>query len=90
VLVEKTPWGPGLTVSAMCAAIAAAGMFAFGAALAEINTWLSVILTAVAAAGVTPTVWAWRTVPVRRWVAYGVAVGASIGWFVSVVHTAVG
>ncbi|MDV3209289.1 MAG: DUF2537 domain-containing protein [Rhodococcus ruber] len=36
----------------------------------------------VAAAGIAPTLWWWRRVPLWRWIAAGVAAGVPVGWIV--------
>ena len=62
---ESTPWGTGLTVAALVAAV-------IGAAI--------VVLNLIAVGGLAPTLWGWRHVPVRRWFVLGAAVGVAGGW----------
>jgi hypothetical protein len=77
---ESTPWGTGLLVSALVTALVALGIYAFGAALADINWFLAAVINVVAVGGAAPSVWRWRTVAVVRWVVYGAAAGVAVGW----------
>jgi hypothetical protein len=61
-------------------ALVALSVYAFGAALADINPFLAVVINLVAIGGAAPSVWRWRTVPVVRWGVYGAAVGVVLGW----------
>ncbi|MFI5780276.1 DUF2537 domain-containing protein [Nocardia sp. NPDC051570] len=79
---EPTPWAPGVAVAAFVAALTAAGVYSFGAALAQVHWTLAVALNLIAAVGAAPTAWRWRGTPVTRWVIAGVAVGVLLGWFV--------
>jgi hypothetical protein len=80
---EPTPWAAGLAVAVFVGLLTAAGVYAFGIALADVPHvgWLlAVVVNVVAVGGVTPTVWRWRSVVVTRWVLGGVAGGVLLGW----------
>jgi hypothetical protein len=79
-VVEPTPWGTGTAVAAISAGLCAAGVYAFGRALADVGVWLAMLVNIVAAAGTAPTLWSRRRTPVLRWVVYGVTAGAGLGW----------
>ncbi|MFI9506108.1 DUF2537 domain-containing protein [Nocardia sp. NPDC052566] len=82
---DPTPWGGGLLVAIMVALLAALAVYGFGSALAQVErfgTLLSIVVNLVAAGGAAPTLWRWRTTPVTRWVAAGIAVGVLLGWLV--------
>lgn len=78
--VEPTPWAAGITVAGMIAMLTAAGVYAFGAALAQVHPLLSLAVNLVAVGGVAPTAWRWRERPVARWVLAGAGVGVLLGW----------
>ncbi|ONM50399.1 DUF2537 domain-containing protein [Nocardia donostiensis] len=75
-----TPWGAGIPVVALVAVLTAVGVYAFGAALAQVHPLLAVTVNVVAVAGVAPTAWRWRNTPVTRWVLAGGAAGILSGW----------
>ncbi|MPZ65725.1 MAG: DUF2537 domain-containing protein [Pseudonocardiaceae bacterium] len=79
---EPTPWGTGLTISAVAATIAVVMLVALAEALSETSRWLSALAMVLVAAGLAPSIWLLRDVPVWRWVAYGVAAGIGCGWVV--------
>lgn len=75
-----TPWATGLLVTALVAALTTVGVFAFGAALLQVNVVVAVAINLVAVVGSAPTVWRWRATPVWRWVVYGLAAGVALAW----------
>lgn len=77
---EPTPWAAGITVAGLVAALTAVGVFAFGAALTQVHPLFSLAVNLVAAVGIAPTAWRWRTRPVTRWVLAGAASGVVLGW----------
>lgn len=77
---ESTPWGTGLTVAAMVAAVLAAAVIVLGYGLLQVHPLLAVGLNMVAAGGLAPTVWGWRRRPVWRWFALGAGIGVAGGW----------
>lgn len=79
---EPTPWATGLTISAVAAIIAVVMLVTLAGALAETSRWLSALAAVLVAAGLGPSIWLLRNVPVWRWVAYGVAAGIGCGWLV--------
>ncbi|MCM6773048.1 DUF2537 domain-containing protein [Nocardia sp. CDC159] len=79
---EPTPWAPGLAVAALVAALTAAGVCSFGAALAQVHWTLAVAVNLIAVGGAAPTAWRWRETPVTRWVLAGMTVGVLLGWIV--------
>ncbi|MFF0542421.1 DUF2537 domain-containing protein [Nocardia thailandica] len=85
---DQTPWGAGLTVVGLVAALTAVGIFGFGSALASVHPVVAVLVNVVAAVGVAPTAWRWRFTPVVRWVVAGAALGVLLGWFALLVGAA--
>ncbi|MFI5561434.1 DUF2537 domain-containing protein [Amycolatopsis japonica] len=78
---EPTPWLTGLTVSAFVAAVAVVAMLALANTLArETNGWLALLASAVVTAGITPSLWLARRVPIVRWASFGAAAGIVIAW----------
>lgn len=75
-----TPWATGLLVSAFSATVTLVAIVAFGTTLGHIHPLLAVGFNLVAVGGAAPTVWRWRTLPVWRWVVYGVVAGVVSGW----------
>lgn len=75
-----TPWSAGITVALLVAVLTAVGVFAFGAALAQVHPLVSVAVNLFAVGGFAPTVWIWRSVQVTRWVMAGAIVGVLLGW----------
>lgn len=76
-----TPWGTGLTVAAFFAVVAVAAMLALARALAqETAGWVAVVATTVVTAGLAPSLWLGRSVPVVRWIVLGVATGVGLSW----------
>ncbi|MQA16180.1 MAG: DUF2537 domain-containing protein [Pseudonocardiaceae bacterium] len=79
---EPTPWATGLTISAVAAAVALITVVSVAEALAGTSPWASALATVFVAAGLAPSIWLLRAVPVWRWAGYGVAAGIGCGWFV--------
>ncbi|MFI7117188.1 DUF2537 domain-containing protein [Amycolatopsis sp. NPDC049868] len=78
---EPTPWLTGLTVSAFVAAVVVVAMLALANTLArETNGWLALLAAAVVTAGITPSLWLARRVPIVRWASFGAAAGIVIAW----------
>lgn len=77
---EPTPWAAGITAAALVAALTAVGVYAFGAALAQIHPLVSVAVNLIAVGGAAPTAWRWRFAPVTRWVIAGLSVGVLLAW----------
>ncbi|AGM09841.1 DUF2537 domain-containing protein [Amycolatopsis keratiniphila] len=78
---EPTPWLTGLTVSAFVAAVVVVAMLALANTLArETNGWLALLASAVVTAGITPSLWLARRVPIVRWASFGAAAGIVIAW----------
>ncbi|NUS43953.1 MAG: DUF2537 domain-containing protein [Mycobacteriaceae bacterium] len=80
---DRAPWGPGLVVAGLCAVLAGIGGYAFSVAVSQIHPLLAIALNFIAAVGAAPTLWRWRLLPVRRWIAYGCAAGLAIGWLIA-------
>lgn len=78
---DPTPWGAGLTVGVVVAALTAVAVYAFGAALAQVHPLLAVVVNAIAVGGAAPSVWRWRGAPVTRWVLGGGVTGVLLAWF---------
>ncbi|AHH93969.1 DUF2537 domain-containing protein [Kutzneria viridogrisea] len=77
---EPTPWGTGLTVTAVTAAVVVVAVTALSSSLAQASPWLAVVANLVVVGGLSPSVWLARAVPTWRWVALGVACGLPIAW----------
>ncbi|WP_072687157.1 DUF2537 domain-containing protein [Rhodococcus marinonascens] len=75
-----TPWFTGLVVAGFSATLVLVAVVAFGSQLARISVALAVILELVVVAGVAPSAWRLRRVPVWRWLVYGSAAGVLGGW----------
>ncbi len=80
--VEQLPWGTGLTVAAFTTAVTAAAIVVLSLGMIRVHPLVSIGLNVVAVGGLAPTLWEWRTIPVRRWFVLGAAVGVGIGWIV--------
>ncbi|MEU3274716.1 DUF2537 domain-containing protein [Saccharomonospora sp. NPDC006951] len=78
---EKTPWGTGLTVAGFLAVFVAVAMLALANALAtETTDWVAVGAGVVVTAGLAPSLWLGRSVPIVRWVVLGAAAGVVAAW----------
>ncbi|MFE3188923.1 DUF2537 domain-containing protein [Nocardia sp. NPDC059240] len=77
---EPTPWGTGIATVVLVAALTTAGVYAFGAALAQVHPALSVVVNLIAVGGAAPTAWRWRFAPVTRWVIAGLGIGVVLAW----------
>ncbi|ANZ36584.1 hypothetical protein BBK82_11425 [Lentzea guizhouensis] len=80
--VEPTPWGTGLTVSFITAAIVTVTVVSLSLGLGETSRWLALIANVLVVGGLAPSVWLGRKVPVWRWVSYGVVTGVLVAWVV--------
>ncbi|HJQ46626.1 MAG TPA: DUF2537 domain-containing protein [Amycolatopsis sp.] len=79
---EPTPWGAGLVVSGFVAAVVITAMLALAIALAaETAGWLVLLASIVVTAGIAPSLWLTRRMPIVRWVSLGAAVGVLVSWF---------
>lgn len=77
---DETPWGTGLTVAAFTAAVTATAIVVLSLGMIRVHPLLSVGLNLIAVGGLAPTLWEWRSVPVRRWFLLGAAIGVAAGW----------
>ena len=77
---ESTPWGTGLTVAAMVAAVVGAAIVVLSLGMIRVHPLVAVVLNLIAVGGLAPTLWGWRNIPVRRWFVLGAAVGVAGGW----------
>jgi hypothetical protein len=80
VTEESTPWGTGLTVAALVAAVIGAAIVVLSLGMIRVHPLVAVVLNLIAVGGLAPTLWGWRRVPVRRWFVLGSAVGVAGGW----------
>lgn len=75
------PWGTGVLVGVFFAAVMVVAMLALAGALASATHGLVAVVAAlVVTAGLTPSLWLGRNVPVVRWVVGGVATGIAVSW----------
>ena len=77
---EPTPWATGLLVSAFAFTLVVFAIGTLASTLNENSALLAVGANVVVTGGLLPSVWLTRSVPVWRWVAYGVAGGIAAGW----------
>ncbi|MFE0023069.1 DUF2537 domain-containing protein [Amycolatopsis sp. NPDC059021] len=78
---EPTPWLTGLTVSAFAAVLVVVAMLALARTLArETSSWLALAATVVVTAGIAPSLWLGRRIPIVRWAVFGAAAGIVIAW----------
>ncbi|HWD02326.1 MAG TPA: DUF2537 domain-containing protein [Amycolatopsis sp.] len=78
---EPTPWLTGLTVSGFAATLVIVAMLALATTLVrETSGWLALLATLVVTAGIAPSLWLGRHLPIVRWAVYGAAVGVVVAW----------
>lgn len=77
---SDTPWFTGLALAVFSAAFVTVAMVTFATELAEIHVLIAVLLSAMVAAGLAPTLWRMRRRLVWRWIVYGTVVGIPAGW----------
>ncbi|GAA5151697.1 DUF2537 domain-containing protein [Amycolatopsis dongchuanensis] len=79
---EPTPWGTGLVVAGFVAAVVITAMVALASALAEETAgWVVVLAAVIVTAGLAPSLWLARRLPIVRWLALGAAAGCVLAWF---------
>jgi hypothetical protein len=79
---EPTPWATGLIVSAMAATVVGFALLSLSQDLAPNGAWLVVLANLLVAAGLAPSIWLGRAIPIWRWVAYGAAAGIVLTWLI--------
>lgn len=84
---EETPWGTGLTVTLITAAVVTFTVFTLSVGLGETSQWLALLANALVVGGIAPSVWLARNTPVWRWVAYGVVAGVPAAWLSLLLNT---
>lgn len=87
---ESVPWATGLTVAAFVAAVTGAAIVVLTLGLVRVHAMLAVGLNIVAAGGLAPTLWGWRSTPVLRWFVLGAGVGVAGAWIVLLALAAAG
>ncbi|BBZ00135.1 DUF2537 domain-containing protein [Mycolicibacterium fallax] len=87
---QRTPWGTGLTLAGFVAVVTAIAVVVLSTGLVRVHPLLAIGLNLVAAGGLAPTVWGWRTTPVLRWVVPGLIVGVAAGWLAMLALAATG
>lgn len=79
--VDTTPWATGLTAAAFIAVFVVVAMLALASSLAtETAGWVSVVAAAIVTAGLAPSLWLGRRVPVVRWIVLGAVAGTVLSW----------
>ena len=69
-------------MAAFAAAVTAAAIVVLSLGMVRVHPLVSIGLNVIAVGGLAPTLWGWRTIPVRRWFVLGAGVGVAIGWIV--------
>ncbi|MBK1785408.1 DUF2537 domain-containing protein [Prauserella cavernicola] len=78
---ERTPWATGLIVALFMAVFVIVAMLALVNTLAtETSAWVAVAAAVVVSAGLAPSLWLARRLPILRWVVLGVAAGVVLSW----------
>lgn len=78
---EPTPWLTGLTIAVFVGAVILVAMLALATTLAKETTgFLAIAASVVVTAGLTPSLWLARKLPIVRWVALGAGAGVAIAW----------
>ena len=77
---ESTPWGTGLTVAAFVAAVTGAAVVVLSMGMIRVHPLVAIVLNLIAVGGLSPTLWGWRRIPVRRWFVLGAGIGVAGGW----------
>ncbi|PXY30958.1 hypothetical protein BAY60_00550 [Prauserella muralis] len=78
---EPVPWGTGLLVSLFICVFVVVAMLALVSALAaETSAWIAVGAAVVVSAGLAPSLWLGRRVPIVRWIVLGAAAGVVLSW----------
>lgn len=76
---EPTPWGPGITLAAVCAVVVAGVVGGVYSVVAEAGRILGVLAVVVVCGGLGPSAWVWRRRPVLRWIGSGALIGLVAG-----------
>ncbi|MFI6029691.1 DUF2537 domain-containing protein [Amycolatopsis magusensis] len=78
---EPTPWVTGLTVAAFVAVVVFVAMLALARTLAaETSGLLAFVAAVLVTAGLAPSLWLGRKLPILRWVVLGAAGGLAFSW----------
>ncbi|MFF5992620.1 DUF2537 domain-containing protein [Prauserella flavalba] len=78
---ERTPWGTGLVVALFLGVFVIVAMLALVSTLAtETTEWVGLVAALVVSAGLAPSLWLARRLPILRWVVLGVASGVALSW----------
>jgi Protein of unknown function (DUF2537) len=77
---EPTPWLTGLVVAAFAFVLILFAVLTLAVTLADTNALLAVASNVVVTAGLLPSVWLIRHIPIWRWIALGISAGIGIGW----------
>ena len=77
-----TPWATGLAISAFFAVFVAMGDIVLARAFADAFGLVWVPANLLVGAGLAPSLWLLRRVPVWRWIALGATVGLGVAWLV--------
>lgn len=79
---EPTPWATGLPISVFTATTVAFVVATLTAGLTEVSGWLALLTNLLVAVGLVPSVKLAQSLPVWRWLAYGVIAGIPSAWLV--------
>lgn len=85
-VAEPTPWATGIAVSGFVAVLVVFAVISISLGLAETTPFLALGANVLIGAGLAPSVWLARHVPIWRWVGFGVAGGIMLAWFGLLLH----
>lgn len=80
-LDPSPPWATGLIVAGFVGVVVVVAMLALASTLAAAtNGWVALAGAVVLTAGLAPSLWLGRRVPIVRWVVLGTAAGVALSW----------
>ncbi|SFP46293.1 Protein of unknown function [Amycolatopsis arida] len=78
---EPTPWATGLVVAGFAGVVVVVAVLALAHTLAASTSgWVAIVATAVVTAGMAPSLWLARGLPVVRWIVLGATAGVALSW----------
>lgn len=77
---EPTPWATGAVLAAVSAVVVLVALLVLTRGVASLSGVLALVVDVVVVAGLAPSAWLARALPVWRWVALGATVGTVLAW----------